>query len=243
MAFDDVMAATRWGLLLKRLVSRMELCVLSYYKRSPLEQAGLVIVKELYAAESSSLSILLSRALPILFSPSELLNLWQQARLLKDHGGAFAEVGAYKGDSAEIVCRAKDDCRFYVFEAFTGLPSPSRGVDARFRKALFSSEEQKLRRRLQHHPNTTVITGYFPESAACVSHETFSLVHLDLDLYAPTLAALEFFYPRMLPGGRIITHDYSQCEGVWKAVDEFLLNKIETLEPACSTQAMITKLS
>lgn len=241
MAIDDAVATSRWGLLVKRWVSRVELWMLAYYKRSPMERVGLAVVSELYSSEHSSVAILLGRGKPILLSPGELLNLWQQARLLRNHGGAFAEVGAFKGDSAEIVCRAKGERRFYVFEAFAGLPSPSEGVDARFRKGLFVSEQEQLRKRLQRYPNTTIVAGYFPETAACASQESFSCVHLDLDLYQPTLAALQFFYPRMLSGGRIIVHDYSQCEGVWKAVDEFFSDKPEEVEPMGLTQGTIRK--
>jgi O-methyltransferase len=241
VAIDDVIATTRWGLLVKRWVSRVELWVLVYYKRSPVERVGLAIVKELYLSERSSFAILLGHAQPILLSPGELLNLWQQARLLHNHGGAFAEVGAFRGDSAEIVCRAKGERQFYVFEAFAGLPSPSGSVDTRFRKGLFASEQEQLRTRLQRYPNTTIIAGYFPETAECASQERFSYVHLDLDLYQPTVAALQFFYPRMLSGGRIIVHDYSQCEGVWKAVDEFLTDKPEEVEPMGLTQGMIRR--
>ena len=181
--------------------------------------------------------------MPVLFSPGELLNIWQHARLLKEHGGAFAEVGAFGGDSAEIVCRTKGDRHFYIFEAFGGLPSPTSGIDNRFRLGLFASGEKALRRRLQHYTNTSVIAGYFPDTADCILHEKFSLVHIDLDLYEPTYAALKFFYPRLLPGGRIITHDYSQAEGVWRAVDDFLADKREVVEGMGSTQAVITKRS
>jgi O-methyltransferase len=241
VAIDDAIATTRWGLFVKRFFSRIELSVLAYYKRNPAERIGVGVVKEIYSREASSLAILLGRAHPVLLSPGELLNLWQQARLLQNHGGAFAEVGAFKGDSAEIVCRAKGERRFYVFEAFAGLPSPSEGVDARFREGLFASAQEQLRKRLQRYPNTTVIAGYFPETAACTSQESFSYVHLDLDLYQPTAAALQFFYQRMLSGGRIIVHDYSQCEGVWKAVDEFLADKPEEVEPMGLTQGMIRR--
>jgi hypothetical protein len=225
------------------LVSGVELRVLEYYKRNPCERVGLEIVKEIYSTEASSFSILLGHATPVLFSPGELLNIWQQARLLKDHGGAFAEVGAFEGDSAEIVCRTKGTRQFYIFEAFAGLPPPTSGIDARFRRGLFVSGEQQLRRRLQRYPNTTVIAGYFPETADCVLHEKFSYVHVDVDLYESTYAALTFFYPRLLPGGRIIAHDYSQSEGVWRAVDEFLADKSESVEGMGTTQAVITKRS
>jgi O-methyltransferase len=241
VAIDDPLATSRWGRLTKRWVSGFELRVLEYYKRDPSERVGLEIVKELYARQASSLAIVLRGAMPVLFSPGELLTLWQQGQLLKEHGGAFAEVGAFQGTSAEVVCRAKGHCPFYVFEAFAGLPRPADRIDARYRDGLFASNEEHLRLRLQQYPNTTVIPGYFPDTGSCIENERFSFVHLDLDLYESTSAALTFFYPRLLPGGRIITHDYSQSEGVWLAVDEFLVDKPESVETVGATQAIITK--
>ena len=64
--------------------------------------------------------------------------------------------------------------------------------------------------------------GYFPETAEGLE-ETFALVSLDADLYAPTLAGLRWFYPRMARGGMILLHDYnsSQFDGVRRAVKEY----------------------
>ncbi|MBU2649381.1 MAG: TylF/MycF family methyltransferase, partial [Bacteroidetes bacterium] len=43
-------------------------------------------------------------------------------------------------------------------------------------------------------------------------------------------AGLEFFYPRLVPGGVILVHDYnSKWEGAMKAVNEFASNIPETL--------------
>lgn len=59
----------------------------------------------------------------------------------------------------------------------------------------------------------------------------FAMVHLDCDLYLPTKAALEFFYPKMVRGGLLILHDYdSGCwPGVTLAADEFFADKPEGL--------------
>jgi len=67
-------------------------------------------------------------------------------------------------------------------------------------------------------------------------------VHFDVDLYESTLACLRFFYPRMLPGGVMLSHDYSILAGVRKAVDEFLDGKPEKPIELPSTQCMIVKL-
>lgn len=240
MRADDVLANRRWGFACKRVVTALELRLLSYYKRNPLEKPGLEVVQEIYAQQFSLLSIVFRGAIPVLFSPSELLNLYHSARLMRDQGGAFAEVGAFRGDSAEIVCRVKGDRPFYVFEAFEGLPHTGH-VDSRFARGMFASSEAALRRRLERYPNTTIVAGYFPQTASSIMNEKFSYVHLDVDLYDTTKDALEFFYPRMHLGGRIISHDYSQCEGVWLAFSEFFADKPEQPEPLGVSQVLIIK--
>jgi O-methyltransferase len=240
LSIDDSVANTRLGFVSKRVVSWLELLLLDYYKRNPVEQKGLAVVRGIYARQSAVRSILFRGSKTVLFSPGELLNLWEQARIMKDHGGSFAEVGAYKGDSAEVVCQVKGGTRFLVFEAFGGLPAVGK-IDKRFRRGMFASREADLRRRLEAYPNTTVIHGYFADSAGPAMDERFSYVHLDVDLYDVTLVALKFFYPRMLAGGRIISHDYGQCAGMWRAVDEFFTDKPEHLEPMGASQVMIIK--
>lgn len=237
---DDVLANRRWGFACKRIVTTLELSLLSYYKRNPLEKTALHVVRDIYAQQSSLFSIVFCGATPVLFSPGELLNLYHNARLMRDHGGAFAEVGAFRGDSAEIACHVKGERPFYVFEAFEGLPDTT-GVDGRFKRGMFASSEAALRRRLKRYPNTTIIPGYFPQTASTIKTERFSYVHLDVDLYDTTRDALEFFYPRMHTGGRIISHDYSQCEGVWRAFSEYFDDKPEQPEPLGVSQVLIIK--
>ena len=48
--------------------------------------------------------------------------------------------------------------------------------------------------------------GRFPESAEGIE-DRFAFVRLDMDLYEPIKAGLEFFYPRMAKGGNIAIHD------------------------------------
>ena len=55
----------------------------------------------------------------------------------------------------------------------------------------------------------------------------FSLVHFDCDLYAPTRAALEALWPRVVSGGIVIFDEYGihDWPGETAAVDEFLADK------------------
>lgn len=76
----------------------------------------------------------------------------------------------------------------------------------------------------ENHNGLFFIKGWFPDTVQELHREaTYAAVSLDCDLYLPMKAGLEFFYPRMAPGGIIFVHDYSS--GLWpgatQALDEF----------------------
>lgn len=72
--------------------------------------------------------------------------------------------------------------------------------------------------------------------------KTFSFAHFDVDLYESTLACLDLFYPRMIVGGIMLSHDYSILAGVKQAFHEFLADKPQELIELPSTQCMVIRL-
>ncbi len=242
VGIDNQVANTRIGMSIKYLISFLELAKLNYYKRNPLEKKVLSLVKDIYKEEQKSLfSTFFLKEKPVLFSPNELLNIWQQARIMSDHGGVFAEVGVFRGASAKLICEAKGQTPLYLFDTFEGLPDKVSRDDGRFKKGMFAASEEKVKARLSKYPKVEICTGFFPDTAGIIEDKKFSFVHLDVDLYSATSDALKFFYPRMLPGGRILSHDYGQCEGVWRAFDEFMVDKPEKLQPTETTQVLLIK--
>ena len=85
--------------------------------------------------------------------------------------------------------------------------------------------------------------GWIPERFIDVSDRCFCFVHIDVDLYKPTLDSLQFFYPRMVRGGVIVCDDYGfvTCPGARQAFDEFLIGKMERVVEAPTGQAFIVK--
>ena len=59
-----------------------------------------------------------------------------------------------------------------------------------------------------------------------------SLLHLDMDLYEPTLAALKAFWPRLLTGGVVLFDEYAIREwpGESEAVEEFFKGAVPRIE-------------
>jgi O-methyltransferase len=90
------------------------------------------------------------------------------------------------------------------------------------------------------------VVGRFPGSLSTTRiSDRFAIVHLDCDLYQPTAAALDFFYPRLSPGGLFFLHDYSSghWNGCARAIDDFFKDKPErpVLIPDKSGTAVIVK--
>ena len=53
----------------------------------------------------------------------------------------------------------------------------------------------------------------------------FSLVHIDVDVYEPTICILENIWDKIVKGGVVILDDYGRVEGETIGVDEFFKNK------------------
>ena len=71
--------------------------------------------------------------------------------------------------------------------------------------------------------------GYMPESFETLPKSPDSIVYLSIDLNSakPTLATLEYFFPRLAKGGTILFDDYGQegYQDTKKAIDKFFSNK------------------
>lgn len=75
----------------------------------------------------------------------------------------------------------------------------------------------------------TLVPGYFENTLQQLASRTFCYVHLDCDMYDSYRTCMEFFYPRMAPGGIILFDEYDDpyWPGCNKAVDEFLAGRPE----------------
>ena len=143
--------------------------------------------------------------------------------------GAIAELGVFQGKTAKLFHHYFPDRKLYLFDTYSGFDE--RDVQTEKKTTGLETTED-------HFSNTTLelvksnieplndnvqyIQGYFPDSCpATLKDQTYALVHLDADLYAPTKAGLEYFYPKITLGGIIIVHDYNAWFGARTAVDEY----------------------
>jgi hypothetical protein len=150
--------------------------------------------------------------------------------------GDVAELGTYKGNTATLLAKIarRMGTTAWILDTFEGFePADLTGPDAG-QKIQFQDTSLEAVRALVGEENVRYVKGYFPDSATQMPDDLrFALVHIDCDLYIPISHALRYFYPRLLPGGYLIVHDYASLawEGAERAVDEFFVDKPEAVIP------------
>ncbi|MEP5610593.1 MAG: TylF/MycF/NovP-related O-methyltransferase [Cyclobacteriaceae bacterium] len=180
-------------------------------------------------------------------------NLWFQIEQLKKNKvpGAFAELGVHQGKTASAIHHMDPERTLYLFDTFAGFTkedlSQELQKDDRFSTEMFADTSvEKVNEYINGNENLIFKAGFFPDTAVGLETESFALVNIDADLYAPTVKALEFFYSRLVKGGVIIVHDYNHTwEGIPKALNGFITSIPESLVelPDWQGSALIVKNS
>jgi O-methyltransferase len=151
----------------------------------------------------------------------------------------FVECGVLKGHSAfiisSILAEHEFTGEFHIFDSFEGGLSGKVEKDKNLRHELsekeiqkesdmFFSTEDEVRSCLNDFKFIRLYKGWIPNRFSEVGDRQFSFVHIDVDLYEPTLDSLDFFYQRLVENGVIVCDDYgvTQFPGPKRAVDEFL---------------------
>ncbi|MDE1145423.1 MAG: macrocin O-methyltransferase [Azospirillaceae bacterium] len=175
-------------------------------------------------------------------------------RMTQDVPGDIAELGVFRGmglmtwaNLLEAYCvgdRTKVVYGFDNWKGFTGFTPEDGNDDASSHKvpggfspaehyeelcdaiAIFDSD-----RFIPGKPRIKLVEGNIEETVTVFREQNpgvrLSLVHFDCDLYAPTKAALEAFWPILSRGGVMMFDEYAIKEwpGETQAVDEFFADK------------------
>lgn len=192
-----------------------------------------------------------------LSSPAPLHRMLRFYELVRQLSSTFAldgdlvECGCFRGLSSYLMCNymKRHDAGFtgkgyHIFDSFRGLSEPTteddipaghgnaRNLKAMNQKGAFSASIKHVQHNLKAFPDIEFHPGWIPSTFAGLPERIYKFAHIDVDLYEPTLACLEYFYPRLARGGLLVSDDYS-WPGACKAIDEFCAErKIElTITP------------
>jgi hypothetical protein len=171
----------------------------------------------------------------------------QLLQLIKNVPGDTAECGAYKGATSYLICAFIQQNGLtrthHIFDSFEGLSKPKPEDGDHWKQGNLTAAENICRNNLSAFEFVKYYKGWIPDRFAEVKELHFSFVHIDVDLYQPTLDSVQFFYDRMHKGGIILCDDYGfvTCPGAKKAMDDFFAGKPESLIMLTTGQAFIIK--
>ena len=185
----------------------------------------------------------------------ETYTLYHGVLATRELEGCLAEVGVFRGGTSRKICEAKGDAPLYLCDTFEGMPSIQNEHDPEgvWVKTHTTTSLDYVRDYVGGYPNVHFVKGIFPVSVAShpeleMEKKKFKFVNLDVDLYESTLQSLAWFWPRMVSGGWIVTHNYNLTYGKWgntpgvkKSFKEFLKGDSCRIVEIAETQALIVK--
>lgn len=183
---------------------------------------------------------------PLLMPDAPALHILACVRAAARRGGAMAEAGVFMGGSARLICEAKGAAPLHLFDVFEtlqrqpGAPASDSETAVKEHFGNVYATLDPVRKLLSGYGEVHFHPGLFPASAADLGDTRFGFVHLDMDLARSTRDALDFFHPRLLPGGILIGDDYNLAD-VRGAFEAFFARTGDTLIALPWAQVMVVK--
>jgi hypothetical protein len=174
------------------------------------------------------------KRVPLLIGDAAALQILACVRATRQLGGAMAEAGVLMGGTARLICEAKGDAPLHLFDVFETLQPPasaeSNGREAELRDhfGAVHGRRAQVEALLAPYAGVELHPGIFPGSSRGLEGERFAFVHVDLDLEPSTRDALDFFRPRMVPGGIIVGDDHED-PGVRGVFAGYFADRSDTL--------------
>lgn len=125
-----------------------------------------------------------------------------------------AEGGVFQGMFAAEINRYFPNNKLYLFDTFEGFDKKDVEVEiacnySNVKERYYNETSQEIvLNKLPYKKNAIIKKGFFPDTTADMPEEKYIFVNLDFDLYAPILAGLRYFFPRMDEEGIILVHDF-----------------------------------
>ena len=158
-----------------------------------------------------------------------------------DLEGDVMECGVFKGFSGYLMRSLQEKINennisneFFLIDSFEGL-SDIQDEDKvtienfhQHKKGHFKVSLESVDSIFKKFNNVNILKGWIPEILNSLDENNkYKFVHLDVDLYQPTLESLKYIFDKVINGGIILTDDFSSpyFPGNKKAWQEFFLSK------------------
>ncbi|MGO8241334.1 TylF/MycF/NovP-related O-methyltransferase [Rhizobium ruizarguesonis] len=129
-------------------------------------------------------------------------------RLLKQcPDGPRIELGVFRGATLGLI--AKHPGITIGVDSFAGMAAPGkRDTKDGWTPYPLGRLSAPMRDAQRAAPKARLLKGFVPDILPAITESGFAFAHLDMDQYGPTLAALQWVWGRMAPGGVICCDDW-----------------------------------
>jgi O-methyltransferase len=140
------------------------------------------------------------------------------------------EIGVYRGGTSYFIAKLFDklnikDVQMFSIDTFEGHSSKDVEVEGKHVPGKFSKTDYSdISQYLSEFKFVKVLKNRIQDVIDIFANEMIDFIHLDTDLYSPTIFSLNYFSNKIKKGGVIIVDDYykSSCPGIIQAIDEFI---------------------
>ena len=149
--------------------------------------------------------------------------LFDLVKRLEKIEGDILEIGVWRGGTSAVMATALksiDSAKsLYLCDTFSGVVKAGE-FDLRYTGGEHSDTSDQLVNELLvslQLENFTLLKGMFPEeTGSAIENKTFSLCHIDVDVYQSGVDIVEWVYPKLSEGGAIVFDDYGfrGCSGI-----------------------------
>ncbi|MDX2151960.1 MAG: TylF/MycF/NovP-related O-methyltransferase [Bryobacteraceae bacterium] len=176
--------------------------------------------------------------------------------LAEEVPGDFLEAGVWRGGGtiflrAALAAYGVTDRRVWVADSFQGIPPPDAGRYPADSGAVFhqldyfavplEAVQQNFERFGLLDDQVRFLKGWFKDTLPTAPIDSLAILRVDGDSYESTMDALQWLYPKVVPGGFVIVDDYGSVEACRKAVTDFgetydlpqTFNVVDDTEQSC----------
>jgi O-methyltransferase len=131
--------------------------------------------------------------------------------------GSFVECGGNTGILSLAVCEyvdfnstAKD---FFLFDTFCGIPESQMRAEERPHRTQENADIYEecfdvVSRNFAPYPRARLVRGLVPDTLATAAIDRVCYLSIDMNIVEPEIAAMEFFWDKLVPGAAVILDDY-----------------------------------
>ncbi len=146
------------------------------------------------------------------------VGLWAAASAARLPGD-FVECGVNYGFMSSAIMEYLDWDKlgkmFYLLDTFSGCDPQfltAAGIEENKRKqdaGWYATSVEDVRANFSEWCNHRIIVGSIPDTLGQAITYRIAFLHIDLNSSAPEVAALRFFWPRLVPGALVLLDDYA----------------------------------